>query len=718
MLTDLTHNKIVSDTITDKFIGSVSSVLVPLVEGIFGESAIAIQMYEDYLSDGFNLSGRWCYPFTVLTDDGARTLWVSWSVDKRKYKGGIPYSYIGEAPIDFTVMDNVPDEFIEKLIGRNTYAPDGYIKLGLHSASDDALFLAGKYSQTFIDEMAKQLTERISEAMSVGGLDSSVLSLQMVFAPETYMEHTSENVTYRRLRLMDKTSAPRDFWIKWKRNNSAVAYSVSDAPAVGTIEFELGEDVSQKIREKEYRFLLRSSAEKYHSAMGRKNITEWRELVKRAIKRGELVKTDIDAKISADTEEVDERLSALLASITPTEPAAAPETDIESAADVSLEEALMRILEEPLANEEPEEIIAEEDENVFAEDVEEISKADEIELTSEEPSLSETEETPALTFVEEEEADDKTEAESEFALPEISEITESIEVVKDALKIEENKEIENEEPTLSATDEQLIRAEIEAKIRLEYESVARLKAEEEARKLFEEQERLRRENERLMEEARLAKEKREREEAEQREREERLKAEIEAKVRAEAREKERLAEAAMIAIEEKRRLEAEKAEQMRRAQEEARLKEAQRRAEEERIRLEELRRAEAERIRREADERIAAERAKMQAEMASAQLVEKDRKPTYTFVSKKVKFFFRYHVDPNITEPMEAIIRSTLEKAGKTDVPINIKASVVDEMTVCLDFVKIPKEEEDLFIQIVQALGNGNLGIAKARVEQ
>ncbi len=691
MLTDLTHNKIISDTITDGFISNVNTVLVPLVEGVFGDSALAIQMYEDYLADGFKQSGRWCYPLTVLTDEGARTLWVSWSVSKRHYKDGIPYAYKGSEPIDFAVMDSVPDEFLDKLAGRNTYTGAGALKVKIHTASEDPLFLSGKCSQTFVDEMAKQLTDVLSGAMAVEGLSESCLSLQLIFAPDTYMEHTSENVTYRRLRLADKTSAPRDLWIKWTRTNSAVAYSVSDSPALGTIVFELGEDVSQKVREKEYRYLIGTGVDKFRTAMSRKNVTEWRELVKRAVKRGELSKTDDPKAENPVYKEEEDELAALLASV------AGASDGIEAtepeARDTALEDALKSILEDPIIDDEP---AIEEAEEAQPEKTANTETIDLFEAAF----MVAKGNTPVFS-------DDE----------EITELKEDIATAKDALKIEEIKENAVIEPENSEDKEAILRAEIEAKIRLEYEAVARMKAEEEAKRLAEEQERLKRENERLAEAARLAEERRVREENERREREEKLRAEIEAKVRAEAREKERLAEAAMIAIEEKRRLEAERAEAERRRAEEARIKEAERRAQEERARLERERCLEAERIRREAEEQIARERAEMQKALGQAPKPE-EMKPKYTFTAKRVLFFFRGNVDPNITVPMEAIIRQTLEKTGKTDVPINIKASVVDATTVCLDFAKIPKEEEDLFIKIVQALGNGNLGIAKARVDQ
>ena len=157
---------------------------------------------------------------------------------------------------------------------------------------------------------------------------------------------------------------------------------------------------------------------------------------------------------------------------------------------------------------------------------------------------------------------------------------------------------------------------------------------------------------------------------------------------------------------------------MEREAEEARLKEAERLAMEARLREEEARRIEAERQRREEEERIARERAEAERARAEAEAEkEREAKRGYTFTSKRVTFIFRNNIDPAIIGAMESIVRATITEEGKTGVPINIKASVIDERSVCLDFVKIPVEEEQLLINIVQALGKGNLGIAKARVD-
>jgi hypothetical protein len=181
------------------------------------------------------------------------------------------------------------------------------IKVNVETTATDPTFLSGRYSQTFVDEMARQLTYKISEAMSVKGVESGAISLSLVFAPATYMEHTSENQTYRRLLITDGTSAPRDFWVKWTRLKSDIEVYSED-----NILFELGEDVDQKIREKEYRYLLASGNEKYHNSMGRKKVTEWREVIKRAAKRGEITRIESDFELAPETLELEERIADLL----------------------------------------------------------------------------------------------------------------------------------------------------------------------------------------------------------------------------------------------------------------------------------------------------------------------------------------------------------------------------------------------------------------------
>ena len=288
MIIDLLHNQIVSDTITEGFKRSVEANLVPALAEIYGDAMQGIQMYEDHLADEFLLDGVFYYPMTVVLQGEQVTHWVSWPVNADDYTDLIPYAYVGQGEINFDLSPIVPIDFETAIVGRSRYCEDGLIKISVRSTSPSLTFLAGKYSQTFIDEMARQLTVQISEKMSVEGLAESGLGLTLEFAPVTFMEHNSENVTYRRLLFTDGASAPRDFWVKWINHRADTPFTVSDHTLSDEIEFLIGEGVHQKIREREYRHLVRTNIDKYQSAMGKRNITEWRDLIKRAIKRGRL----------------------------------------------------------------------------------------------------------------------------------------------------------------------------------------------------------------------------------------------------------------------------------------------------------------------------------------------------------------------------------------------------------------------------------------------
>ncbi|MBR2650781.1 MAG: hypothetical protein IKD45_03900 [Clostridia bacterium] len=312
MRIDLTHNKIIKETISESFVRSFNENLVPKLTEVFGESITALQMYEDHLADDFVKDGYFYYPLTVVTGSSVMTCWIKWDIsEKSKFEGANPYAFLGEE-LDLLIANDVPIAFTNALTDRSIYFEEGNIKLGVSLAAKDVMLLSGKYSQTFIDEMARQLTKKIESAMGVGGIADSTVELDLFFAPDTYMEHTSENVTYRRLLLSAKGCSPRDFWVKWIRLNSSSAYSLKDNVSSSDIRFEIGEDVSHKIREKEYRFLVYSNSEKYRMAMGRKNITEWRELVKRAQKRGELVKLGTEAEESTHAGEVSDKLAEIL----------------------------------------------------------------------------------------------------------------------------------------------------------------------------------------------------------------------------------------------------------------------------------------------------------------------------------------------------------------------------------------------------------------------
>jgi len=313
MTLDLLHNKIIKETLTEGFERSVNDNLIPKLYALYGTSLDGVQFYEDYINDDFIKDGYWYYPLTVIIGGIYAVLWIKWDISAEgEFSDGNPYAYVGEGTVDFLLADDIPIAFKNSIENRANYFEGGLVKLNVTTDAPNAKILAGKYSQTFVDEMNRQLSSAISRACGVSGLADSSIELDIVFAPNTYMEHTSENVTYRRLLISAKGCSARDFWIKWTRKNSSVAYSVNDNVSSEDIVFELGEDVSQKIREKEYRFLVYGNSDKYRVAMGRKNVTEWRELIKRAVKRGELTKTTAELEETAHVAEVSDKLSEIL----------------------------------------------------------------------------------------------------------------------------------------------------------------------------------------------------------------------------------------------------------------------------------------------------------------------------------------------------------------------------------------------------------------------
>ena len=710
MLIDLVHNKIIEDTITEKFADSVENGLVALLAGRYGDRMTGIQMYEDHLADGFMRDGEWYYPMTVITDDGAEIAWVKWTVDA-SFDDGIPYRYMGEEPIRFALADAVPVEFLNKMQNRAYYYEGGYVNVRVQSTSQNPTFLAGKYSQSFVDELSRQITGAISSAMLIHGIEDSNVELHLVFAPATYMEHIADGVTYRRLLLAGKSGAPRDFWIKWRRTDGKGVLTVSDAVCADDVIFELAEDVSQKIREKEYRFLLARSADKYRNAMGRKTVTEWREIIKRAVKRGEILKLDppVVDEIVEPVVEVKEEIAAPVAPATevtvPVMPAVDPDTldtadePIVAAGGVTEDDfaRAMRIAREAVGSTDAPAAAPSDDDSALDE-ITRLAMA----------ALAASGAPAEVSFGDDDEAEDESEADD---------VAEQIDPVADEVyEVESDNVVSVEDEPAAEADaevaddksyEEKLRAELEAKIRLEYESRARIKAEEEAARLRREQEQLRAENERLQELARREREAKDAREAERRSEEAKLRAQIEAQIRAEVREKERLAEAARVAVAEQRRLEEERAERERkRIEEEARV-EAERRRAEEAARLEAERAREAERIRREREEKEA--RANASINSVSAE--------NYNYTRKCVKLIFRRNVDPNITGRIHEIIKATIDYYRKSDVYIRIKASVPEPTVVLLDFVQIPEQEMELLKNIIKVLGNSGLGIAKAIVE-
>jgi hypothetical protein len=272
----------------------------------------------------------------------------------------------------------------------------------------------------------------------------------------------------------------------------------------------------------------------------------------------------------------------------------------------------------------------------------------------------------------------------------------------DAMKIAEENHRREVEAELARQREEALSKEADAKARLRYEAEARRAAEAEAARLRDEQERLRSEVERLTKLAKIAEENHRREqdarqeEAERsrleierrRKEEERLREQIENQLKQEARERERLSEAARLAVLEQQQ------------------KERQQRADEEN-----LRRAEADRLLKEEHARREAERVRLETLAKAAAQKEQE------YMSKQAKLLFRRRADLSVIKSIQSIVEDTLIKNNKQSVHIYMKAYPVDDYTINIDIMKMPKNEADLLVAIIKAIGNGGLGITKIILE-
>ena len=89
----------------------------------------------------------------------------------------------------------------------------------------------------------------------------------------------------------------------------------------------------------------------------------------------------------------------------------------------------------------------------------------------------------------------------------------------------------------------------------------------------------------------------------------------------------------------------------------------------------------------------------------------------YSYTSKLVRLLFKGSIDPNVTARLYELISKALTEFGKEKVYIKIKASMPDDASVVLNFVKFPEEEYQLLIDIINYLGHSDLGIYKIILE-
>ncbi len=652
---DFLHNQIIRDTITQRFIESFNENLVPYLISEYGSSLTDVQFYEDHLTSGFRVEGEFHYPLTLVCDGRAFTRWIKWPVaNYRNYDKFNPYTYKGAELLEFELLDEEPEELKSVIAARSIYADDSAMPVVLASSVGDKTFLAGKFSQGFVDALSRAVTDAIECEFGITGLSQSGVVLEMRFMPGTFMEHVVENSTYRRVLIKARGCAPRDLWIKWTRLDGRGTYTISDNADSDEIIFEIADEVPGKIREKEYRYLTAESVEKYQSAMSRKNMTEWREMMRRVIRRGEVERIDGEPKLAitvSKDEEIEEELVEVAPTVAEVQTASAVE---EAAVETDPLAALLASLENQ--DEEPEARDEDDDLSDLLKTAIGITTATAAYTPSEDEDARDEE----PEYDEDEEEEDEEVDEPEVEEPEVEE-----------LEVEELDDV----PVRVATDSIL-----EDKARLEIEQRIRAELEEELRRKHQEAEDLR--------------------------------ARLEAQLRAETREKELMAEAARAAIQEQQRLakEREEAEARARAEEELRIKEKER-AEEE-ARIAKARAAEEARIRAELE---AKERARQEAEAAAE--AAKAAEPEVKYVSKVAKLIFKSSVDPNVTKRIHEIILATIKYYHKEDVYIKIKATIPDSTTVNLEFVKIPENEVSLIVNIIKVLGRSDLGITRATLD-
>ena len=81
---------------------------------------------------------------------------------------------------------------------------------------------------------------------------------------------------------------------------------------------------------------------------------------------------------------------------------------------------------------------------------------------------------------------------------------------------------------------------------------------------------------------------------------------------------------------------------------------------------------------------------------------------------------FYYDVDLGDTKLTDAdlgAIEKEMKKITKENLPIKVKASMPDSMTIVLNFIQFPENEADLFYEIINFIGESELGINKILLE-
>lgn len=709
MRTNLLYNKIVADTASRGFLESFDKIALPkLCEKYPDVDEVVI--YEDYLSDGLTANGNFYCPLTLVKGASLSHAFASWRCDAKRFENSIPYSYVGKDLLNIEISDKAPEAINEKIAGRVPYFPTEAIKLSVKANAPTKTFLSGKYSQSFVDVMRENLTRALEREFNVSGVADSSLEITLMFAPESFMEHVMDNVSYRRVLISASSCAPRDLWIKWTRLNGSGTYTASNRVTKDEITFELCDEVPEKIREREYRYLLRTEGQTaYKSAMSRKNFTEWRELIKRVIKRGELLELGVSAEKTLAVPAYALSETPVLNSVSSAEPAdeaqleltAPVKTEIEDAFDSEISLKLQSVLESyNISSESSEENTEDEEINPDLTEMlraliegsgEEIADTDEENADTGEEFSEEEEESPPFDIDEplpektdiSEESYEYAETEETTALEALAESTEEAEEAEEL----EEKTSYDETPFLRLPISELEEDEVGSEISILKEEIAELK-----KKLGESEA----ESERLARlvsdyEIKLDEAKRERMI---------LIENLDAAKRREERQRERLAEAARLAI-------------------------ASRSEADTPVYAEES--AEAEPSKNTApaiseptvqeESATSSEESAIAEDTASKHEEESLETAPVRYVSKVADISFRHPVDPNITKRIQEIIVTTVKYFKKEDVYMKIKLTIPDSYMVRLEFVKIPENESELLADIIRVLGHSKLGITKVLLD-
>ena len=711
MRTNLLYNKIVADTASEGFIESFNKIALPKLTEKFPEADEVI-IYEDYLSDGLMANGSFYCPLTLSFDGGCSRAIASWRCDSKRFESSIPYAYIGKELLNIEISDTAPEAIEKKIEGRVPFFASDAIKLKFEAAAPTKTFLSGRYSQSFVELMREGITRALEKEFRITGVKDSTLEISLAFLPESFMEHVADNVSYRRVLISASACSKRDLWIKWTRLDGCGNYTISSRVAKEDVLFELCDEVPDKIREREYRYLIRSAGHSaYKNAMSRKNFTEWRELLKRVIKRGEVCELPEDNVAVIDNAHDEPVIEEPILEL-PTEPLREIPSEDNTysepaeidAFDSEITLKLKSVLESYDISTSTEEALEEEEINP---DLTKLLSAfvpgysEETDTTGDvfSDSTPEEDELPPFDmdddlsgFVEEELAEVSDEEIADDA--EELEKNEELEEIEEPEEIEEHEEIEEPEKIEEVTYEEFIP-------KYSYETVSGdiSEKENEIISLKEKNEELLQklsdaeaENERLLELVTSYEKKIEEAHSERMT----LIESLDAAKRREERVRDRLAEAARLAV-------------------------AERREEDKPVYNEE---APKEEPVAKAPEVIASvEEDEPQAPEASVaeiapQIDEKTEISTpVRYVSKVADISFRHPVDPNITKRIQDIIVTTVKYFGKENVYMKIKATIPDSFMVRLEFVKIPENESELLADIIRVLGHSKLGITKVLLD-